>query len=432
MMKLVQEFIFLKSKALSHRLMIQDGDSTISYMQMDEFTNCLAKLLISRGVLQHDRVALLIPKSINLFKAIFSILKADCGYVPLNISAPISRNKNIIERSQCKKILCTNETEDYAKELIDWNENLTVNLINLDSIDLTSYAPSKLKYKNSPNDLAYLIFTSGSTGAPKGVMISHENILNYAKWASHFFCIQPSDRVSHIPNISFDLSVFDIFPTFISGASLHLVPNSVLSFPIEISRYIDRNKLTIFNAVPSQLALMARFRALDIDLLSSLRAVTFNGEVMPAKILIEWMAACPNARFVNQYGPTETTCASLFYEIKEVPVCSTKSIPIGKPIDNTYVYVLDRDGELIGGNEVGTLYISGKGVGIGYLDGEKHKKPDLLNKITARSIVRVIWFEKWPTKIMNLLAEKISKLNLWDTELSLQKLNQYLIQCLKF
>jgi len=383
---LLQDYITINAKKNPKKTFIKDHNAEINFEEMEAESNRLSHYLVANGLKRLDRVAILIPKSILLFHILISTLKADAIYVPLNNQAPTKRNKYIVEQAKCRLIICSNETFAEALKLVhaDKEKNLTV--LNIDDIDFSNYPEICRLYKNEAEDLAYILFTSGSTGQPKGAMISHKNVINYTEWIVNYFQLNSSDRLSNVPGLHFDLSVFDIFSSFKSGASLHLVPEKILKFPIKIIEFIEKEKLTIWNAVPSLYTFMAHTKVLDKKRLKSLRALTFNGEVMPTGTLMSWMSACPNARFINQYGPTEATCATLFYEIETTPLDASVPLPIGKPIDGTSVFALKEDNSLAEIDEIGELYILGKGLGKGYIfDEEKTKSSFMLNPIDLES-----------------------------------------------
>jgi amino acid adenylation domain-containing protein len=387
-MTLLHNYVSKNALLYPNHLMIQDGDVTISYIQMDSCTNKLARYLVRSGATRGDGIGLFLPKSINLFKGLISALKTDSFYIPLNIQAPLERNRLILEQSKCRILCCDESTELEAQELIRPFEHILLVVIREELFKGESDA--SLLCKNTPEDLAYVLYTSGSTGRPKGVMVSHGSVCNYVEWTVDYFNIGIHDRLSSHPGLYFDLSVFDIYSAFKSGASLHLVPNSFSMFPVKIIDFIESNKITIWNSVPSLYTFAVRAKVLKPERLECLRILTFNGEVMPAKSLMEWMKACPNARFINQYGPTETTCASLYYEIPFAPEDTSLPIPIGRPIANTEVFALHEDGHESKMGEVGELHIAGSGLGKGYLgDLEKTKKAfirDPLHKNTERLV----------------------------------------------
>jgi amino acid adenylation domain-containing protein len=374
MVQLLQDYVTRIATDFPEQLMIQDGSNATTYGEMETFTNRFARYLVSAGVTRQQPVAFLMDKSTNSFRALISILKADAVYVPLNVRTPDERNRYILDHARCPVLICDATSASQVSRLLEAFDG-RIQVINIDdsfSGDNRSIEGYPRAYGNIDRDLAYLMYTSGSTGVPKGVMISHRNVIDYAEWTADFFRVTKADRLSSHPGLYFDLSTFDVYTAFKSGASLHLVPAAASMFPIRILEFIEENSLTVWNSVPSLLTFIAKSGVLRAGRLPSLRTVTFNGEVMPTQTVIEWMRACPDIRFVNQYGPTETTCASMYYEITAIPQDPTKPIPIGIAIPNSEVLVLTPDGKVAATAEVGELHIRGSGNGLGYLhDQEK-------------------------------------------------------------
>jgi len=377
--RLLQDYLYHNAEHQPNAKLIQDGAYSISYGDMNRTSNMLARYFIRRGLKGNDKVALLIPKNIDLFRCVFATLKAGATYVPLSLQAPLERNRFILGHSDCRFLCVDKQRESEGFQLLASQRGVELIIID-DKLPIEEEAGDNLPHNCLSDDLAYILYTSGSTGTPKGVMISHGSVMNYADWAVRFLNIKPHDRLSNHPGLHFDLSVFDIYSTLASGASLYPVPQSISMFPIKVVDFIESNKLTIWNSVPSLYSYMLRADVLKPKRLSTLRVLTFNGEVMPTATLIGWMRACPTARFINQYGPTETTCASLHYEIMELPTDPTIPIPLGRPIDNTEVFALTEELEVAQVGQVGELYIAGAGVGKGYLsDADRTAKAFVKN-----------------------------------------------------
>lgn len=374
---LIQHHVFSTQRDFSDALMVQDGDRSITYGAMDRYTNRLSALLRERGVARGDRVVLCMEKSIESFKALFGILKSDAAYVPLDASIPSDRLVFILENCGCRHLLCDEST---AATLLPALEKaaLNVEMIVLlpdgkDDCDLEAtiagelagYADTTPEYANTGEDLAYIVYTSGSTGQPKGVMIPHRAVVDYAAWTTDYFRITPMDRLSSHAGLYFDLSVFDVYTAFMGGASLHPVPKMASMFPAKFIEFIEKNEITVWCSVPSLLTYMAKSGILAKATMATLREVTFCGEIMPGATMEQWMEALPHVRYVNQYGPSETTCASMFYPLERLPdPCAP--VPIGRPIPGTDVFAVTENGTLAAEGESGELYIGGPGNALGY------------------------------------------------------------------
>jgi len=367
MAKLIQEYLKRSANKFPRKIAVNCRDKNISYHDLDIHTNQLARLLKEKGVKRGDRVSFCLLKSINSLVSIWSIVKADAIYVPLDARAPEFRIEKIVKDAQPKIIICNKDTLKNVK-------NLGVEVINLsDNNAVAGKMPTAaLEYKSNGDDIAYILYTSGSTGTPKGVMITHANIINATEWAVTEFAISAKDNMSQHPPLHFDLSTFDIYCASRAGATLFLVPEEMSLFPGEILRFMEEKELTIWNSVPSVMVYMSTAKVVKTNRLSTIRQIFFNGEAFPTKFLIEWMKTYPKKTFVNMYGPTETTVQCTFYVIPQVPKDATKLVPIGKACRNVEVFAVKEDGKLAGAGEIGELYVGGRGVGKGYWNDPDH------------------------------------------------------------
>ena len=172
--------------------------------------------------------------------------------------------------------------------------------------DIDSYSSEPLLWQNTPRTMsAHLLFTSGSTGEPKGVVITHANVMHFVKWATRYFGMQESDKVSCHPPLHFDLATFDIFGAFAVGAQLHLVPAELNLLPNNMADFIRASELTQWFSVPSVLNYMAKFDVVKRTTSPALKRMLWCGEVFPTSALMYWMKHLPGVSFTNLYGPTE-------------------------------------------------------------------------------------------------------------------------------
>jgi amino acid adenylation domain-containing protein len=213
---------------------------------------------------------------------------------------------------------------------------------------------------------AHILFTSGSTGTPKGVVITHASVIHFVEWATRYFGMGPSDRVSCHPPLHFDLSLFDIFGAFAAGAQLHLVPPKVSVLPTTLADFIRASRLTQWFSVPSVLNYMAKFDVLRQDDFPDLERLLWCGEVFPTPALVYWMRRLPHVTFTNLYGPTETTIASSYYTLPACPRSDRQAIPIGTACTGEELLILDENLRPVADGEVGQLYIGGLGLSPGY------------------------------------------------------------------
>lgn len=363
-------------------------DQSMTYAELERETNKLAHTLSGIGVDRGERVGIYMNRCITSIVAVFGILKAGATYVPIDPMSPPSRLSYIMNKCGIKFLLTFQEKLTNIERVFPENSPLESILIMngsdsgsrslgstklIDWQEIREAARGDAPWTNTiDSDLAYILFTSGSTGNPKGVMISHLNSLTFVNSAHDFFQIRMNDRFSNICPLHFDMSVFDLFVAFKAAASVVIVPEVTSIFPSQLAEFIEKNKISVWNSVPSTLSLLANFGNLDNYDFSGLRLILFAGEVFPLKYLRRLMKSVPAAKFYNLYGQTEAN-SSLYYWIEQMPSDDTGVIPIGKAFPNFEVFALDANGRKINKpGEKGELYVRGTSVALGYL-GEPEK-----------------------------------------------------------
>ncbi len=328
-------------------------DAKYTYKEMDEVTSRIAAALRKRGVKEHDRVALLLPRTSRLILALFGVLKSGAAYIPCDPEYPADRVKLILEDSEARYIITTADKLDTVPEgkAIDVEE-----LVNDDN-------DGKVTTDITPDALAYLIYTSGSTGRPKGVMLHHRGICNYLYGhPANVFAngvMTDAKRMLSVTTISFDAALQDIGTAYFNGKTLIVATEEQANNPLDLARLINEEHINMVSGTPSRW--MTWLTSEDFcDAISRISIVRAGGEKFSDQLLTQ-LRNVTKARIFNCYGPTETTVASNNKELTHASL-----VTVGKPQLNVKEFIVDQDGNELPVGVVGELYIGGRGVAHGY------------------------------------------------------------------
>jgi amino acid adenylation domain-containing protein len=368
------------------------GPETLTYEQLEQRSNQLARLLIDSGVRPGDRVGLVQPKSPVAIVSMLATLKAGGVYVPIDVASPVPRVQRILTTAAPRLLLGTSSSSRLLAQM-----NVDAGLVSVQGSldgaqsgpgDADAYDAGTLPSLCRSADPAHILFTSGSTGVPKGVVITHAMVGAFLDWALPYFGHRSGDRISGHPPLHFDLSTFDIYGTLSSGAELHLVPGNVL-LPAQLASFIRDSQLTQWFSVPSTFAYMARGDAVAERDFPSLERIIWCGEVLQPAVLAYWMRRVPQCSYTNLYGPTEATIASSYHTVTAVPADEAAPIPIGTACGGEEIHVLDEALAPVPPDEIGELYIEGAGLSPGYWrDEEKTSAAFVTDARTGRRLYR--------------------------------------------
>ena len=340
----VLDLIIEQAGLLPNHPAVVDGDRSISYRELNTKANQLAWLLVNKGVKAGDLVAILIERSAEMVIAALAIWKAGGAYVPINPHYPAERQLYILDDTKCSLVL-TSITYAARGELLR-------DTVCLDDPAIWYESAADLQTKPSGKDLAYVIFTSGSTGNPKGVMIEHQALLNMCCWYKNSHGLRPIDHKAQCASFAFDASVLEVFPCLIAGATLYIVPDKLFLWLSGLNKFFEQHQITVASLTTP---LGEMFMRLFDN--RSLRFLDVGGDTLKR-------FTKRNYQVLNSYGPTEyTVCTSDFAVDSQYD-----NIPIGKPVWNTAVYVLDAAGRRQPVGVPGELCIAGAGVARGYLN----------------------------------------------------------------
>jgi len=358
---------------------------SLSYRELNEHANRMANYLIRQDVKIEDKVGICMDRSAEMMICIFGVLKAGSAYLPLDPAYPLERLKIIIKDASPKLILTTRVS---SINIPEGNQLVIVDDIIKNPLSEISLNPN---VKVTSKNLAYVIYTSGSTGTPKGVMIEHHSVLNRLGWMQKAYPISKTDTLLQKTPISFDVSVWELFWWSFNGARLVLLPKGGEKNPEIIVQYINDYKVTTIHFVPSMfVALFEMIKARQLLYkLKSLNRIFMSGEVLPLKLVKEFnemRAVYSLPGLINLYGPTEATVDVSYFNCPEADI---KNVYIGRPIDNTKLFVLNDKNIIQPIGAPGELIITGVNLARGYLNHPEltHKK-FFDFKISEENIVR--------------------------------------------
>ncbi|NFL97255.1 amino acid adenylation domain-containing protein, partial [Clostridium botulinum] len=368
--KTIQQIFEIQVEKTPNNIAVVFGNDQITYKELNEKSNQLARELSEKGVGPNRMVGVMLNRSIDMIIGILGIIKAGGAYLPIEPSYPEDRIKYMLENSKAK-VLVTRDSYININHL-----ELEKIYIDNQTIYLNDY--SNLENSNESHDLAYTIYTSGSTGNPKGVMITHEAVINTIQDMNAKFRINEKDRIIGLSSVCFDLSVYDIFGSLSTGATL--VEVSDHRNVIEISNILKTQKITVWNSAP---AIMDVFiESIEEPFHNEdLRLVLLSGDWISLKLPQKIKKYFSNPKVVSLGGATEASIWSIYYPIEYVKQ-EWKSIPYGMPLANQTFYVLDKSMNLCPYGVPGELYIGGIGVAKGYMnDLEKTRKAFISHNI---------------------------------------------------
>ena len=327
-------------------------EQKLTYSELNNKANQLAHYLQKLGVVPETLVGICVERSLEMIVGLLGILKAGAAYVPLDPTYPQERLEYMFSDSEVSVLLTQ---EQLLAQLPQHQAQVVV--IDRDWEKIATETPEKVESEVNPQNLAYVIYTSGSTGKPKGVLVEHKGLCNLVAVQIQGFQVNSNSRVLQFASLSFDASIWEIVMALGSGASLYMGSRETLMPGAILSQWLQEKKITHITISPSELAVMPK------EELPDLKTIVVAGEACPSELISHW---AKGRQFVNAYGPTEATVCATMAE------CSPESSvsPIGRPIANTQIYILDSNLQPVPIRVTGEIYIGGVGLARGYFKGE--------------------------------------------------------------
>ncbi|MFA7238806.1 MAG: amino acid adenylation domain-containing protein, partial [Sulfuricellaceae bacterium] len=345
-------------------------DAEMSYAELNAAANRLAAWLRTQSVGPEAVVGLCMERSPELVIGLLAIMKAGGAYLPLDPSYPAARLDFMLADAGVAVLL----TQERLKARL--NPPAGVRVLCLDT-QREAYAglPDANPISGvTPENLAYLIYTSGSTGQPKGTLIAHRGLVNYLSWAVQRYEVAQGEGAPLHSSISFDATITSLFAPLITGRRLTILPEGGQEIDHIRAALQSGQNWSLVKLTPAHLELINAMIPSE-QLAGLTRFVVLGGEALLERHVAPWCEHAPETRLINEYGPTETVVGCCIYEVGTGPASQSGSVPIGRPIANTQLYVLDANRQPVPVGVKGELYIGGEGVARGY-----HRRPELTNE----------------------------------------------------
>jgi D-alanine--poly(phosphoribitol) ligase subunit 1 len=417
-----------------------DSSSNFTYGELNTLANKLANYLRDSGIGKGQLVAIINTKLPISFALMIACLKIGAAYANIDEETPLIRLEKILLTCQPAALYCDIEV---SKQLEVLGSNLNVPLFELASVrkKYESYPSKNLIFSRAVTgaDLAYIMFTSGSTGSPKGVAVSHDNVLSFINWSVAKFNITSRDVFANPSPIYFDNSVFDIFSSLFSGASLAPFPKSITKKPFDMVNLVDELQCSIWFSVPSLLIYINTFKALSAKSFKKVRVISFGGEGYPLKELKKiYDKYSDRIRFVNVYGPTEGTCICSSHDVIEDDFNNVDGIlPIGTINENFDYLILSSDGKEVVVKGIGELCLLGPNVAVGYYNDKTRTQAAFVRNPLQSNFYEKMYktgdlvFKSFTTDELNFVGRKDNQIKHMGYRIELEEI-EYAINSLPY
>ena len=323
--------------------------SALTFLELKSNTEAIGSFIADKNI-YNEPILVFMEKSPEEVSALLGVVRSGNYYVALDLDMPEARLDAIIDITKAKLMIVDGHTKEKAKSLgfsgdiCSYEETLSKQTNAMLLLDIS--------HKAKETDTIYLVFTSGSTGVPKGVVASHRNVIDYIEGLGKVLECDENTVFGNQAPLYLDASLKDVYTTLKYGATTYFIPKKLFMSPFMLIEYLNEHKINTICFVSSALTIFTRLSAFDIAKPEYLKVIAFGGEVLPISHLKQWMKACPRARFINLYGATECTGMSCYYVVYDVEKLEN-GIPIGKPLPDTEIFLMDEEGNPIANSHPG-------------------------------------------------------------------------------
>lgn len=368
-----------------------DEKKEITFGELRVQARRIGSELALRGLFKKP-VAIFLEKGVDVLVSFMGTAYSGNFYSPIDVDMPGSRVDKILEVLQPAVVITTAPLKEVFSQYAYEGEFLLLEDVPARESEAAQEAAlAAARRKCIDTDILYVLFTSGSTGVPKGVTINHRAVIDYIDWVTETFEITEKDSFGNQAPFYFDNSILDIYSALKTGATVYIVPKNLFAQPVLLLEYLKEKKINTIFWVPSALIVVAKLKAFkNVDLTDTLKRVLFCGEVMPNKQLNVWRKFLPNVQYANLYGPTEITDACTYYMVDR-EFTDEEPLPIGIPMPNTDILVLNEKNEPVQGDEAGELCVRGTSLSMGYYNNPEKTREAFVQNPLNQAVPELIY-----------------------------------------
>lgn len=360
--------------------------STLTFRELKDRADTVASF-VSEKEIYKEPILVFMEKSPEEASAFLGIIESGNYHVAMDLEMADGRLNHIMKTTDAKLMICDSFTKEkamnlgFAGEIISFDE--IKNAPNLEKL-------AEIRRKSIDTDPIYIVFTSGSTGVPKGVIANHRSVIDYIEELGKVLECDETTVFGNQAPLYLDACLKDFYTTMKYGATTYLIPKKMFMSPVKLIEYLNDNKVNTICFVVSALTILTKLGAFEFVKPEYLRTIAFGGEVFPINHFKQWKNACPKAKFINLYGPTECTGMSSFYIVDKVEDIEN-GIPIGKPFQNTDIFLLDEEDNNVLQGEKGEICIRGTAVTQGYYKDFERTKESFVQNPLNKNFLETIY-----------------------------------------
>lgn len=354
------------------KIVFSDDKESINYQEFGyraKRAGCgLAELMKNNT---RNPVVVMIDRNIDSIIAFMAVVYSGNFYVPVDSQMPAKRIELIINTLEPEVIISPQKLTKVLNEC-GFKKSITT-LQTLEECEIDQQKLDVIFSKSLDTDPLYAIFTSGSTGVPKGVLVGHHSVIDLTDNFTKEFEFSNKNVFGNQAPFDFDVSVKDIYSTIKNGATMHIIPKVMFSFPGKLITYLNEKNINTVIWATSALRIVENLKALEKELPKYLHTIMFSGEVMPNKVLNYWRKYLPEVQYVNLYGPTEITCNCTYYKVSR-SFSDEEQLPIGVTFENTDILLLDENNKSVNLGATGEICVRGSSLALGYYNNPEKTK----------------------------------------------------------